>query len=126
MFRDPKLYLNDIIRCCERVQRYTAEMTQEQFLADERTYDAVLRNLEIIGEAVKGLPPEVRQQMQNIQWQKIAGMRDWLAHAYFGIDDDILWDVIANHVALLGQDVRSAGLEVEHVEIMPEALAPSA
>ncbi len=84
MSRDWKLYLADIRRCCERVHRYTSGMTQQQFLADDRTYDAVVRNLEIIGEAVKGLPPDVRQQMPNIEWQKIAGMRDWLAHAYLG------------------------------------------
>jgi uncharacterized protein with HEPN domain len=107
MSRDPKLYLNDITRCCERVERYTAGMTQQQFLADDRTYDAVVRNLEIVGEAVKRLPPDVRQQMPTIEWQKIAGMRDWLAHAYFGIDGDILWDVVENHVPQLRQTVQA-------------------
>jgi uncharacterized protein with HEPN domain len=120
MSRDWKLYLSDIVRCCERVRRYTAGMTQQQFLADDRTYDAVVRNLEVIGEAVKGLPQEVRQQMPNIEWPKIAGMRDWLAHAYFGIDDDILWDVVANRVAPLEQTVRTYQSAVAQRPSAPE------
>lgn len=68
MSRDWRLFLNDILRSCEKVRRYTAGMTQPQFLADERTYDAVVRNLESIGEAVKRLPPEICQQMPQIEW----------------------------------------------------------
>jgi uncharacterized protein with HEPN domain len=71
-------------------------MTADQFRADERTFDAVVRNLEIMGEAAKHIPDATRAHMSKVPWRKIAGMRDWLAHAYFGIDFDILWDVVRN------------------------------
>ena len=96
--RDWRLYWQDVITCCGKVERYTAGMDKPSFEADERTFDAVIRNLELIGEAVKQLPPEARALTPSVEWRKIAGMRDVLAHAYFGIDNDILWDVVANKV----------------------------
>ncbi len=91
MSRDWSIYILDIIAA-------TAGITKEQLIVDERTYDAVLRNLEIIGEAAKHLPQVVRREMPSIPWTKIAGMRDVLAHVYFGIDPEIVWDVIQNKV----------------------------
>jgi uncharacterized protein with HEPN domain len=96
--RDWRLYWNDVIACCSNVERYTAGLGRAAFEADERTYDAVLRNLELVGEAVKQLPPEARALAPAIEWRRIAAMRDVLAHAYFGIDNDILWDVVSNKV----------------------------
>lgn len=98
MSREVGIYILDIIAASDKVRRYTAGMTRDQLLADERTYDAVLRNLEIIGEAAKHLPADVRQEMPSIPWTKIAGMRDILAHVYFGVDPDIVWDVVLNKV----------------------------
>ncbi len=74
-------------------------MDKAQFLADRKTSDAVVRNLEIIGEAVKQIPPEVRALSPNVTWSKIAGMRDLLIHAYFNIDLEIVWDVVQNKLA---------------------------
>ena len=67
----------------------------------------MLHNLEIIGEAAKHVPEEVRLKIPTVEWRKVAGFRDWLAHAYFGIDLDILWDVIQNKVGPLEEAVRS-------------------
>jgi len=102
--RDPTLYLDDIVTAGERVLRYVGDMDFQTFVTDERTYDAVLRNLEVIGEAVKGLPEAFRALHPDVEWRKIAGMRDVLAHGYFSLDNRILWDAIGNKLpAFLAQ-----------------------
>jgi len=98
MSRDWSFFLEDIQESCSRVLRYTQGMTFEQFKADDKTYDAVVRNLEIIGEAAKGLPDDVRAMMPDIEWSKSTGLRNIVAHAYFGISDEILWDVVQNKI----------------------------
>ena len=106
MSRDELMYLQDIAQCCENILRFTEGLAQGQLVQDEKTYDAVVRNLEIIGEAAKYLSEELRQHLPTVEWRKAAGFRDMLAHAYFGIDDDILWDVIQNKVPELAKAVR--------------------
>jgi uncharacterized protein with HEPN domain len=96
--RDWRLYWDDIIVACEKVLRYTEGMDRDAFLEDEKTFDAVLRNLEVIGEAAKNLPFAARQLASDIEWKKIAGFRDFLAHAYFGVDPDIVWSVIKDKI----------------------------
>ena len=105
MSRDWRLYLEDILDSCAKIKTYTSEMSKDNLLRDHKTYDAVVRNLEIIGEAAKNVPESVREKMPSLEWRRIAGMRDILAHAYFGIDDDILWDVIQNKVPELEKTV---------------------
>jgi uncharacterized protein with HEPN domain len=108
--RDWRLYWHDVIVSCRKVERYTAGMDRAAFEADERTYDAVVRNLELIGEAVKQLPDLARALAPGIEWRKIAGTRDFLAHAYFGIDGDILWDVVSNKVPELRKALEAVPL----------------
>lgn len=98
MSRDLRLYLTDILMAGEKVLHYTEGMNFENFVADDRTFDAVIRNLEIIGEAVKNIPDDARILSPAIEWRKIAGLRDILAHAYFQIEDEIIWDVVRNKV----------------------------
>ena len=98
MLRDWTFFLEDIQESCSRALRYTQGMTFEQFRADNKTYDAVVRNLEIIGEAAKGLPNDVRAMMPDIEWSKTTGLRNIVAHVYFGINDEILWDVVQNKI----------------------------
>ena len=107
MSREWELYLEDILESCEKILRFTEGLTFEQFTNDERTYDAVVRNLEIIGEAAKHIPDDIRVVLPNIEWRKAAGLRDMLAHAYFGIDNDILWDIVRNKVPELADAVRN-------------------
>ena len=107
MPRDSKVYLEDILEAIERILRYTRGLSRETFAADEMTLDAVVRNLEVIGEAVKRLPADVRAREPAVEWQKIAGLRDILIHQYFGIDVQILWDVVETKLPGLQAGVRS-------------------
>lgn len=109
MSRDPKLYLDDMRAACRRVIEHSAGMTRAAFFGDAKAVDAVLWNLLVLGEAAKNVPDEVRAEHPSLEWRKIAGFRDVLAHGYFGLDEDIVWDVLANKVpallrALAGDD----------------------
>jgi uncharacterized protein with HEPN domain len=104
--RDWILYLDDILESSKKILRYVEGLTLDQFKADEKTYDAVVRNLEIIGEAAKNIPDSARVMMPDIEWRRPAGLRDIIAHAYFGIDDTILWDVIQHKVPELKQAIE--------------------
>jgi len=92
--RDYLLYLEDISAACGKIIRYTRDLTQEQFTGDDKTYDAVLRNLEMIGEAAKYVPADVREKYTDVAWRKVADLRDIVAHEYFGIDNKIVGDVV--------------------------------
>jgi uncharacterized protein with HEPN domain len=85
MSREESLYLEDIQESCEKVIRFTKGMTYKDFVHNELHFDAVLRNLEIIGEAVKNISEETRQKYPDVKWRKIAGFRDIVVHQYFGV-----------------------------------------
>jgi uncharacterized protein with HEPN domain len=92
--RNPESFLLDIKTACERIFEYTGGLNREEFIADYKTVDAVVRNLEIIGEAVKYLPPHLREKRKDIPWKKIIGLRNFLIHEYFGVDELIIWEII--------------------------------
>lgn len=96
MPRDYKAYLRDISDSAQRIERYVKGLEYEDFHSNELVRDAVVRNLEIIGEAVKNIPQTVRDAHPRIEWNKIARMRDILAHAYFGVDEEVVWDIVQN------------------------------
>ena len=107
MPRDSRVYLEDILDAIGAIRDYASGMTREQFGRDRKTVDAVLRNLEVIGEAVKHVPADIRSQGPEIEWQKIAGLRDVLIHGYFGVDLDIVWDIVVHKLPALGRQVRT-------------------
>ena len=106
MPRDSEVYLRDILEAADKIGRYVQGMTRDQLATDTRTLDAVVRNLEVIGEAAKNIPEAVRAASPEIEWKKIAGLRDILIHQYFGIDLDIVWDIVRNKVPALATSVR--------------------
>jgi uncharacterized protein with HEPN domain len=94
--RSPQLLLEDIIESAKKILTYTDGLSYEQFLADGRTVDAVIRNFEIIGEAANRLPEEIRDQYPNIDWHRIRGFRNRIVHDYMGIDYNIVWLIKEN------------------------------
>jgi len=106
MWRDWRLYVQDAIACCDAIAAYTQGLDRAALEADRRTCDAILRNLEVLGEAVRNLSGTVRDANPQVPWAKIAGMRNILAHAYFAVDNDIVWDVVANHIGPLVTELR--------------------
>lgn len=110
---DFRLFLTDIRLACAKIGRYTSGLGFDAFIADEKTYDAVLRNLAIIGEAVKQVPQEVRALNPHIEWRKIARFRDIVIHHYFGIDNAIVWDVVQNKIPELQGQLETIMLPAE-------------
>lgn len=94
MSRNIRLYMEDIKKSADKILRYTEGMDFEALFAEQMVLDAVLRNLEMIGEAAKNVPESVRSRFPEVEWRKMAGLRDVLAHAYFGLEDDTLWDIV--------------------------------
>lgn len=96
--REPAILFEDIQTALEKIQRYVAGFNEAAFLADEKTIDAVLRNLEILGEAVKQLPNEWKQQRPTIRWSQIAGPRNRIVHDYAGVDLELVWNILQTSI----------------------------
>ena len=113
--RDFRLYLDDILEGIERIRLYVQGVDLEAFSKDRKTQDAVVRNLEIIGEAAGNLPEAVTKDAPQIEWRKIRALRNILIHEYFGISQPIVWDVVQNKLGPLESACRelSAGAAQE-------------
>ena len=90
--------MRDMLAACEKVMSYTEGMDQTAFVADGRTYDATLRNLELIGEAATRIPDSVRESREEIPWRRMIGTRNRIIHGYLGIDDDVVWSIIRDDI----------------------------
>lgn len=99
-------YLSHILDETEYITRSSKGLSKQRFMADETLKRAFVRSIEIIGEAVKRLPDEFRSEHSAIDWRAIAGTRDKLIHDYFGIDYDIVWDIVTNEIPELRRFVR--------------------
>lgn len=107
MRRSHKLYLEDILESANKIQHYVGDSSLENILQDKMRIDAIVRNLEIIGEASSKIPQEVKEKYSSIEWRKIGDFRNILTHEYFQIDLDILWDIVRNKIPPLIGDIKT-------------------
>jgi uncharacterized protein with HEPN domain len=113
MPRDYKAYLKDILEAIRKIENYTRNISFDDFVVDELIKDGVVRNLEVIGEAVKNIPVDIKDKKPEVEWKKIAGLRDILIHDYFGIDEDIVWDAVKNKLPELEEEINGILSEIE-------------
>jgi uncharacterized protein with HEPN domain len=99
--RSTKLLVEDILESCHKIMDYTKDITFEEFIADTKTIDAVVRNFEIIGEAANRLSEAFKDAHQDIDWFRIRGFRNKIVHDYFGIDDSIIWQIKETYLNVL-------------------------
>nr|WP_319375303.1 DUF86 domain-containing protein [uncultured Methanoregula sp.] len=107
MPRSELLYLHDISEAAANIRSYVGTMPFDEFKNDQMRIDAVVRNFEIIGEATKNLNGDLKSRYPKTDWKSIAGFRDALIHGYFGIDLEILWDIIVNKIPLLQDEIAA-------------------
>jgi uncharacterized protein with HEPN domain len=98
MRRDYNIYLNDILDAIKRIEEYTAGLSLADFKSSGLKQDAVIRNLIVIGEAAKSLPESARPKGKDVDWNKIAGLRDIVVHQYFNVDLETIWSIVTSNI----------------------------
>jgi uncharacterized protein with HEPN domain len=99
--RDWKILFADILESIGKIEQYTQGITFDEFIRDSMTIDAVVRNIEIIGEASKMVPEDIKQKNPDIPWKKLNGIRNRIVHEYFGVDVNIIWFIVSNELLQL-------------------------
>jgi uncharacterized protein with HEPN domain len=117
MNKDPKIFIEHIIESIEIIEAYARGKTYDEFCNSTQLHDAIIRRLEIIGEAIKNIPEEIKREYPLIPWRKVAGMRDILIHEYFGVDLELTWEVIRQNIPKIKKQILEIknALEQEHV-----------
>lgn len=114
--RDFTLYLSDIIENIDDSVKFIADMTYEEFIGDKKTVNAVIRSIEVIGEATKHVPQEMRSQRPVVPWKDMAGMRDKCIHDYAGVDYEVVWTAVKEELPVLRPQIQSLLDELRNTE----------
>ena len=109
MKKDPKVFIEHIIECIELIEEYTRNATKETYFKSRQLQDSVIRRIEVIGEAAKNIPQEIKDKYYQIPWKRISGMRDILVHEYWGIDLNLTWNVATQEM----QNFKKSILEIK-------------
>lgn len=106
MNRNITIYLRDIIQNMKDAEEFIRGMSYEQFIGDKRSLNAVIRSIEVVGEATKNIPDDMRERYPQIPWKEMAGMRDKLIHLYFGVDKEVVWLVVKDRIPSLRPQIE--------------------
>lgn len=106
MIKDPQVFLKHILESIIWIEKDVKGLSKEEFLANVPIQDAVIRRIEIIGEAVRNIPVDLRRSYPDIPWQNISGMRDQLIHGYFGVDLELVWEVVKKDIPPLKKQIK--------------------
>jgi len=107
MKKDPRYFIEHILDSIKKIEGYTKGLSKEEFLRDSQVQDAVLRRLEIVGEAAKNLPSDFKKRYAGVSWRQIAGMRDVIIHEYFGVDLDLVWATVKKDLPALKRKINN-------------------
>lgn len=113
MSRNINLYIKDILQNMSDAEDFITGMSYERFANDKKTLNAVLRSIEVIGEAVKNIPDDIRNLYEDVPWKEMAGMRDKVIHFYFGVDKEIIWVVVKERIPVLKPVISRVLREIE-------------
>ena len=113
MTRDIRVYIEDIMDSITKIEQYTQCVNEQEFMTNTQLQDAVLRRLEIMGEAVKNIPQSFRDKYPHIPWKKIAGFRDVLIHEYFGVNMRRAWKVAKQDIFVLSDEIQKVKKDLE-------------
>lgn len=119
MRRDDTLFVRDVIAAMQAIEQFVEGLSLHEFKEDDNTSSAVIRKFEIIGEATKHIPEFVKVKYPDVPWKRMAGMRDRLIHAYFGVDYQLVWDAIKLEIPELKPRLEKILTELEKLNLQP-------
>ena len=106
MSKDYKILVEHILESIKQIEKYTDNISEDDFIESMQTQDSVIRRLEIIGEAIGNFPEEIRKEHPDIRWNEISGMRNFLIHEYFGVDLYLIWETIESDIPKLKKQMK--------------------